>query len=111
MPQIRRASPQLVNATLLIIQAVLSKEIATQVSEPLKSSMIKSADESINFITDEYCGTGVHSKMPSPMPGPRPMGIQLALSVATFAHHGTLSGGLREELMKMAGHLTEKAYA
>jgi hypothetical protein len=113
MPVRRRSDPRLVNATLLIVQAVLSKEIAANVDEPLKGSIIKSADSTISFIADEFCGTATspHTKRPPrPMPGPRGLGLELAIAVATFANVGGKSESLRIELMKVAGNLTQKAF-
>jgi hypothetical protein len=105
----RRINPQLVQATILIVQAVLSKLIAENVAEPLKGNIAKSAEKTIDFIADEYCGTRAHStKPPRPMPGPS--GLDLAISVATFANVSAKSGNFRDELMKVAGALTQKAY-
>jgi hypothetical protein len=105
----RRINPQLVQATILIVQAVLSKLIAENVAEPLKGNIVKSAEKTIDFIADEYCGTRHSTKPPRPMPGPH--GLDLAISVATFANVSAKSGAFRDELMKVAGALTQKAYA
>ncbi len=105
----RRTNPQLLQATILIVQAVLSKQIAGNVAEPLKGNILKSAERTIDYIADEYCGTRSHStKPPKPMPGPH--GLDLAIAVATFANVTAKSESFREELMKVAGALTKKAY-
>ena len=109
-PMRGRANQQLVQATILIVQAVLSKQIATHMAEPLKGSIMQSAERTISYIADEYCGTGTHShKPPRPMPGPR--GLDLAIAVATFANVTAKSEKFRDELMKVAGALTQKSYA
>jgi hypothetical protein len=105
----RRGNPHLVQATILIVQAVLSKEIAAHVDEPLKGSIQSSADRTISYIADDYCGNGAKSgKPPRPFPGPR--GLDLAVSVATFANVAAKSGSFRDALMKVAATLTKKAY-
>lgn len=106
----RRANPRLVQATLLIVQAVLSKEIAAQVGEPLKGRILTSAERTISTIADDYCGNGKSGgvRPPTPLPGPR--GLDLALSVATFANVIAKSVSLRNGLMAVAGALTKKAY-
>lgn len=105
----RRVNPRLVRATLLIVEAVLSKEIAAHVNEPLRGQINKSADATIAFIADDYCGNGAQAKHPPrPLPGPR--GLDLAIAVATFAQVQSKAGGFRDELMRIAGTLTQKSY-
>ncbi len=105
----RAINPRLLQATILIVQAVLSKQIAETVAEPLKGNILKSSEKTIDYIADEYCGTGTHStKPPKPMPGPH--GLDLAIAVATFANVTARSETFRNELMKVAGAITKKAY-
>jgi hypothetical protein len=105
----RAAGSRLTTATYLIIQAVLSKEIASSVSEPLRGDINKSAEKSISWIIDDWCGTpSISHRPPKPLPGPT--GLDLALAVATFANLATKSGSFRDELMKIAGQITESAY-
>jgi hypothetical protein len=92
------------------MQAVLSKEIAANVAEPLKGNIIKSADRTILQILDDFCGTGT-GRPPRPMPGPHSLGVDLAISVATVANVTVRSENFRTELMKVAGLLTQKAYS
>jgi hypothetical protein len=91
------------------MQAVLSKEIAANVAEPLKGNIIKSSDRTILQIMDDFCGT--YFRPPRPMPGPHHLGIDLAISVATVANVTARSENFRTELMKVAGLLTQKAYS
>lgn len=107
------ARSRLARTTMLIVRAVISKEIARTVSEPLKTNIIKSADNTISYIADDYCGTGTGGRTkrpPKTMPGPRGPGINLAIAVAAFAHVTAVSENVREELMSIAGNLTQKAY-
>jgi|HubBroStandDraft_6_1064221.scaffolds.fasta_scaffold1631182_1 hypothetical protein len=105
----RTPDPRLVHATILMAQAVLSKEIAENVAEPLKGNILKSAEKTISSIADDYCGVGAHgNRPPNPFPGPR--GLDLAIAVATFANIAAKSGSFRDELMKVAGSITKKAY-
>ena len=106
----RTPNPRLVQATILIVQAVLSKEIAENVAEPLKGDILTSAEKTISYIADDYCGVGAHgNRPPNPFPGPR--GLDLAIAVAAFANIAAVSGSFRDELMKVAGSITKKAYA
>lgn len=108
----RKANPELVAATLLIADAILSKEIAHYVDGPLRGEIAGRADKTILYIADEYCGTtGISRKPPRPMPGPPVMALQLAVSITTFANVTIKSERMREEFMKVAGDLTTKAYA
>jgi hypothetical protein len=107
-----RLNPKLLNAVTQIVRAVLSKEIAATVGDPLKSQIIKRAEETIAFIIDDYCGTRGHSMTPPwPMPGPRGPALDLAIALAGFANITAQPGTLRTEIMKIAGHLTQTAYA
>lgn len=105
----RLADPKLASATFLIVQAVLAKEIAAHVPDPLKSNITKSAEKTIAWIIDDYCGTSVNPHRP-PKALPGPTGLNLALAVATFANLALKSGNLQAELMKVAGAITQKAY-
>lgn len=107
------ARSRLTKTTMLIIRAVISKEIARTVSDPLQSNIIKSADNTISYITDDYCGTGTGSRTkrpPKTMPGPSGPAINLAIAVAAFANVTAVSESVRKELMNIAGNLTQKAY-
>jgi hypothetical protein len=107
---VRKADPRVVNATILIVEAVVLKEIAAHIAEPLKSSITTSAEKTISSIADEYCGTGTGRKPPKLLPGPRLLGVQLAISIAGFANIAAKSESLRSQLMQIAGDLTHKAY-
>jgi hypothetical protein len=98
-------------ATLVLIQAAVAKDIAEHVNEPLKSQILTSSNRTISYIADDYCGTGSSSKTPpKPVPGPNAFGVQLAVSLATFANVAVRATGLRSELMRIAGIMTQKAY-
>jgi hypothetical protein len=105
----RSVDVRLANATLQVVRAVISKEIAANLAEPLRSNINKSADTTISWIIDDYCGTSIHShRTPRPMPGPH--GVDLAVSVATFANLVARSERFREELLRVAGEIAQKAY-
>ena len=108
----KTSNPKLLSALVLLTRAALSKEIAGGVSGPLKGQIGKSADETIKFIIDDYCGTGkIPTTPPIPLPGPHGPALRLATALAGFANLNVQEGGLRAELMKIASDLTQKAYS
>jgi hypothetical protein len=109
----RSVNPWLIHASKRLIKAVLAKEIASQLSGPLKGQITKHADDNINEVIDEYCGTIAHSpRHPKrSLPGPRGEALELAILVAALANTSGTSEPLRSGLMEIAANLTKNAYA
>lgn len=103
---------RLINAVARITRAVLSKELAAHINEDLGRQIVTRADETIAYIVDEYSGVPGYTKVaPKPMPGPNNAALELAMSLVATANFSVRSDNLRNELTKIAAHITEKAYA
>jgi len=104
-------SSRLINAVARITRAALSKELAAHVNEELGRQIVARANQTISFIVDEYSGVAGFTKVaPKPMPGPNSAALELAMSLVATANLGVRSDNLRNELSKIAGQITEKAY-
>lgn len=107
-----QAASKLINAVASITRAAMSKELAAQVNEDLGRQIVARANLTIEFIVNEYTGVpGYTSVAPKPMPGPNNAALELALGLAATGNFAARSDKLRNELSRIAAHITETAYA
>ncbi len=64
--------------------------------------------ERISEIIDDFCGTGW--RRPIPRPGPRPWVLPAVEQLAAAAH-SLQEGSMREEVLRVAGELMQKAFS
>jgi hypothetical protein len=104
-------NPRLVRAAGLLVRAVAVKEIAATIPAPLSAQLTLSANQTINAVIDDYCGTPSPPKVRNPWSLPSPVALELAAMVVVFANTRVLSESMRSELVKVAGSLVTKAFA
>jgi hypothetical protein len=86
------------SAAMLLIEAVNAKQVAATLAEgELRSQLEKTADETIEAVIDDWCGT----LPPRPLPGP-PLGAEIASVLAAFANT-VAAEDVRRELLSIAG--------
>jgi len=103
-------NPRLLKGAALCLRAAAVKEIAPTVPEPLRAQLLSSSDQSISAIIDDYCGTPSPPKVRNPWSLPSNMALDLATLLAVYANTRVQAGGLRTELLKIAGGLVQKAF-
>jgi hypothetical protein len=92
-------------AVSILVQAVNVKQIAASLPEgDLRTQLDARADDSIDRVLDDWCGT----RPPWPWPGPPPWVIGIASQLTAVAN-SVQSGFVREELIRIAGRALEKS--
>jgi hypothetical protein len=90
-----------------LAEAANVKQLAAALPEgALRSQLQTGADRSIDGIIDDWCGT----RRPWPWPGPPPWAVAIAAEVTTVAN-SCPAGILRDELLRIAGQVLQKATA
>ena len=103
-------SPRVLRGTALFLRAAAVKTIAEHVPAPLKTQLVQSANQTIDALVDEYCGTPSPPKVHNPWGAPSPVALELAALLAVYANSRVQAGELRTELLAIAGKLVVKAF-
>jgi hypothetical protein len=105
----RVVNPRLLRALARCIEAAAVKDMAANVTEPLKNQLVRRAELTIDHIVDDFSGTA-RPLIPGPWPRPSTIALQLATALTIYANTTVQSGGLRQGLTEIATKLVEKAY-
>jgi hypothetical protein len=104
-------NPRVLEGAALCIRAAAVRELAGTVADPLRTQLHASSEHSIRAIVDDFCGVPSPPLIRSPWPVPSVLALELAAVLAVYANTRAQAGGFRTEIMKIAGRLTEKAFA
>jgi hypothetical protein len=109
----RHTNPKVLRGAALCVRAAAVKAIAGTLPQGLKAQLVQSADETINTVADEYCGTGAPGGPPhvlNPWAGPSVLGLELASVIIVYANTRVQPGPFQAQLTEIAGLLVKKAY-
>jgi hypothetical protein len=96
-------------AVSLLMSAISMKEVAFKLPEgELRNDIGKRADHAISVFIDDYCGTPPR-RIPWPWPGPPPW-VYSIVSELAMAANSFQEGSLRNEVLAVAGQITQKAF-
>ena len=96
-------------AVSVLMSAINLKEVASRLPEgQLRNGLGKRADHTISTFIDDYCGTSPR-RVPWPWPGPPPW-VYSIVSELAMAANSFQEGSLRNEILHVAGQITQKAF-
>src|SRR5262245_61953624 len=95
-------------AVFQLAEAAQARDIASRLPKGTqKEAMLKSASGAIDSVIDDWCGTPPR-KHPWPWPGPPPW-VWSIVSELSLLGNSLQAGGLRDELLSLAGQLATRA--
>jgi len=92
-----------------LVEAAKARDLATRLSDARSGTFQKRADDAIDMVLDDYCGTPPR-RIPWPWPGPPPWAFELASALSTLAY-SVEAGGLRDTLLDIGQRALQKAGA
>jgi hypothetical protein len=96
-------------AVTQLVEAARAKDLAARLPERQSSAFVERAESSIETILDDYCGTPPRH-IPWPWPGPPPWVFEIVSALSAEAY-AVEAGGLRDNLLDIAGRALQKAGA
>lgn len=91
-----------------LVQAAQAKEVATKAHKgPEQAMMAKSAQRALDALVDDLCPPWPRWPRPWPWPGPPPQ-VWEVVSQLTLAANQLQAGGLREDLLSIAGTISAR---
>jgi hypothetical protein len=91
-------------AVFILVEAAKAKQVAASLPEgPARTQLERRADQAIDALLDDVCGT----RPPWPWPGPPPWVVDIASQLAELANLAQ-ANAVREELIRIAGRALEK---
>ncbi len=92
-----------------LLSAISTKEVAKNMPESEhQRALFEQADRAISDIIDDWCPTRPRRPVPRPWPGPPPW-VPPAVERLVMVGHSLQEGSMREEVLRAAGELAEKA--
>jgi hypothetical protein len=89
----------------MLVEAVKAKQVASSLPEgPARTELDGRADETVETVLDDWCGT----RVPWPWPGPPPWVVEIASQLTDVANL-TESDAVREDLIRIAGRALDKS--
>ena len=106
----RITDPRVAWAAKRLLQAAAIQELSERLAEPLKGSISRRAEESIEAVLRALGQTPPSPLIPNPWPQPSTLALGLAVDLTVFSNTYLQPGFMQKAVQKIATRLVEAAY-
>jgi len=109
-PSWRTADARVARAAKALLQAAAVQDLSERVSEPLKTTLRRRADQTIEAVVRALGQTPPSPLIPNSWPAPSAVALQLATELTVFSNTFLQPGHMQKVVQKIATRLVEAAY-